>query len=433
MPEKPFAIVPVRPDDEPTVCVPINTDWIGWLIGMLYPYRYPEHWLGTLEENRQARQDVMTLLDILIDARDCAMAGCCDGSDLIITVLHRVDPSDGSTLQASIDGGTTWVQDPKDPRAQIVIPAPNPSVVSGGKTRCDRAENIVQFLQAWVADTANKTGTVLEIIAGIIATLLALLLLPEGIGGGLALFISAIAQAVKTLGHDAFLGLFTTEIWDAVRCAAYCSMDANGNMSKSQFLQFYQRVANNIPDGSGILGARQNLLFMIASMGYPGALLAAHIGTSDGADCSACDCSCHGDANFMLAALPILLNEVHGTWQSGLGWKNTELLPGVYYFSRVDIPVLGCGHIYIEIRFFAGNVPFDHATLLVTYKNLDSGQIVVDGSYNNVNSQAGENIAIMQSPAGNIEVQSISFTLDTQQPGTGWIERIRWNETGVFG
>lgn len=290
MKTEPLTPIPYRPDDEPLVCLKVNRYWLAVVHAAVYPMRYPEAWTGSFSENKQARQDVVTLLGLLLDERNCEDMSCCDGSDLIISVMHRVSPDDNSTLQASIDGGLTWHTDPADPRNAVVIPSTNNEGLSVEIARCDKAENIVQFFQAMVNAEASRTGTIIEIAFQILADLIALLLLPEGVGAAILVLIYPIANAVKQLGEEAYKAIFTETVWDAVRCAAYCTLPEHGNMTIQQWKEFAGRVSATVDGTAGPLSPAANLLYMIAATGYPGTLLATVTGTSNGADCSSCDC-----------------------------------------------------------------------------------------------------------------------------------------------
>lgn len=289
---KPMPTIPTRVDDAPLACIQVNEQWLAFVHAMVYPNVYPEAWEGTPQQVRQAQDDVALLYKMILEAIDCAMSGCCDGSDLVVSVINRVDPVNGSTLQSSVDGGGTWKTSPNDPRNQIVVPPPQVIGQAGFVARCDRAENIVQLYQTEVDHYAQQTGTLIQIASAIIADLLSLLLLPEGIGAALLVLVYPISQAIGQLGEELYRGLFTEEVWQAVRCAAYASLDDAGNMSTQQFSDFIHRLDVNIPGDPSPAGAKAQILYMVRATGYAGTLLGMYTGTSSGADCSSCSQTC---------------------------------------------------------------------------------------------------------------------------------------------
>lgn len=291
MPLEPFDIVPFRPDDEPTICVRLNVEWISWILGMIYPYRYPENWKGTLEENRQARKDVITLLGLFMSYEDCDMPNdCCNDTTII---YNRISPLDGSTLERSFDGGITWQVSPDDPRNGIIIPPINIPGLPGQISKCDRAANAVQFLQDYVEGIADRTGSFVTILFEILADLIALLLLPTGVGASIVVLLIPVAQGLKQLGASAFRALFTTEVWEAVKCAMFCSLEDDGSLTRVGFALFTQKILELVPGDLHPLSAKTQLLGMVNAVGWIGMNLAMSTGSSSDAICDECDCNCN--------------------------------------------------------------------------------------------------------------------------------------------
>jgi hypothetical protein len=292
--KQPFGIIPHRPNEEPLICLSVNKYWVAGLLGMLYPYRYPEAWLGTLEENRQARQDVMTILDMLIEAGECDMSDC----NCVVTVIiqHRVNPIT-LQLEISIDNGETWLPDPESYQ-NTGIQQP-PLVTSGSGTKCDAATNGKVHIEDFIAaasDNLATAGSVFEFAVAVMGVVLGIMLFFIS-GGTLSTvaveiittavgLIWGIAQAAFTLGQTAFDDYWTSDERDKILCALYCTIGDDGAFTDQQYANFISKwdslatpsVAYNMVKQATLAGGKIGLNNICS---YGGAAES---------DCSDCDC-----------------------------------------------------------------------------------------------------------------------------------------------
>lgn len=292
----PFPIIPHRPDDEPKICIEVNRSWLPALLGMVQPYRYPEHWLGTLAENKQARSDVLKLLDILTEAERCDMTNeCCIQT---IVIIHRIDPIT-LQLQISIDGGETWTTDPESPVNKIV--AQSPPVPAGiSATKCDAATNGKQHIEDLILACHDWLGTaesVYELVVGIMTALLVLVIAYFTLGAA-ATAAAELAGTIWAAGHAAFdYGIaafdanWTTEERDKILCALFCHIGDDGTFTNSQ----YQAFLGDWKSKAAVNPAFWLVYNSLTATGLVGLNNLCSYGNAADADCESCPCGCAND------------------------------------------------------------------------------------------------------------------------------------------
>jgi len=320
-PTEPFDIVPYRPFDEPTVCLPINIHWVKILYGMVYNFRYPENWAGTLEENRQARADVLEIVDMLGRLETCMSDKCCTP----VTVQSRV--TTGGKIEVSYDGGQTYEPSPTGVGSYIVEQSP-PVTRRVTATKCDAASNGLQHIQDWQArvsilfDTA--TGAV-EFAVGV-ALIIADILLILVTGGSITAFETAILTAIGGIctgvwqvGKEIFDNYFTSDVWDTVLCTLYCRMSPDGSYTDKQFSQVIADLYAKLPSSI----AKTFLIEWLKSVGRAGLNNICSYGNSADADCSSCDCDCNEIWDFSTGTIENVY-QAFGAAVSGKGIKASE-------------------------------------------------------------------------------------------------------------
>jgi len=426
------------PDEPPFVCIKINQAWIPYIIGALRPMRYPEYWAGTLEENRFARQAFALLIHQLSVVTGCEdeMSGCDCFEEIVTTIKHRVG-SDGSSLELSIDGGQTWVNDPADPRSNIpVVPSSN---TPGSKAKCDAADNIVQGLmeaQQTISNTASGEGSLQAIALEIVIALLSLLLLPPLGAALLVPLIIGIVRHFLSMGKAAYDALFTLERWDIVRCAFYCGLDEDGHLSASGLQKAKHYIYMHIPGDNTPTGAAQNIVDVINFVGLAGLNLIAMTYQPSGADCADCECEeCVGDLPFTSNPYHWLLNDAKGKWELGKGWTNT-IFDGISeYYTQITIPMQGCLAMQWEVQFHHEQSPFDHKGIDFQYEDPVTGELIWTANGFNLGGGTvevvgtGSTSAVNKTWAARITLVSVNGSIGK---GTMWLKRFRWNMTGVF-
>jgi len=306
-----------HPDDDPKVCIEVNVGWIPYLIGMVWPAKYPEYWAGTLEQNRTARKDVMTLMAIIQSAKECEMASCCV-DDKQKTV--RVDPATGMLVQ-SYDGGVTWK--PATGGLQSVIVEPVPPVTSGvSATKCDAATNVGGQVDAWINQVTDDFDTATSLLEFGLAVLEAILVAVVTIlsAGTLtaveALVLPTIGAALFAAwaaGKTLFVAYWTTEIKDKILCAAYCNIGEDGSFTDAQFTAFWNKCNSQLPPSPA------KMLFMgfMSSVGRQGLNAMAATGLSADSDCSQCCAACETTIWSVVEYESVDVGEITGR---GLNW-----------------------------------------------------------------------------------------------------------------
>jgi len=259
---------------------------------MLWPARYPEYWGGTLEENRTARKDVLTLIAMFQEQGECGMANNCCPEPYII---QRVDPTT-HLVQVSSDNGTTWTPQPGGLPTYIVEPPP-PITAGTVSTKCDAANNAMDNVQAWIDhvtndfDTATSilsfAGAVLEAILVAVVTILSLGTL-TAVEAAVLPIIGAACAAAFAAGKTAFVDYWTSDNKEKILCAFFCTIGDDGSFTDAQFTEAWNKINTNLPGNP----AKNLLLGFLTSVGRQGLNNMAAQGTNSGTDCTLCDCDC---------------------------------------------------------------------------------------------------------------------------------------------
>lgn len=280
-----------RPNDSPVVCLQVNEEWLIWIVGIVLEHKYPEFWGGTLDENRQAREDTQALAFLLQEAFDCAMTECCTE----VFTIWRQNPTTGQQ-EVSQDNGQTWKPKPNQLSTTIpMLPPPVPAGVSASK--CDAATNGKQHLEDWIAkvsDSFTTYGTFFEWAAAVVGALAAIVLSLLGLAPlavGELEAIGAVIAALKAaweLGKTVWDEFWTSDERDKILCALYCNIGDDGSFTEAQYqnmlTQLYNQLGNNVES--------RMMIGMLQSIGVQGVNNLCGYGASADADCSACGCGC---------------------------------------------------------------------------------------------------------------------------------------------
>lgn len=288
MPEGQLQPPSAHPDDAPLVCLQVNQEWLAYLIGMVYPARYPEYWGGTLEENRQARKDTMTLMAMLQEAEDCGMAQvCCEPQIYIL----RVNPDTGRP-ERSIPGSDVWTPDPTDPLFDI---RPLPPIVRDTEdgTKCDASTNALEHIEDLITATSENIGTAITVfelavaVAGFLLEVF-LIVLTGGAASPAALEIAGLIWAAATAafveGKTAFDDYWTNDNKDKILCALFENIGADGTFTPTQYEDFKHQVYADLPPSPAL----DMVMTSLNAGGYQGLNQMASYGSAAGADCSGC-------------------------------------------------------------------------------------------------------------------------------------------------
>lgn len=80
--------------DAPTVCIPINVQWIPFISGVIERLAWGEIWSGDDDDKTFAIQEIYSLVEAMLQGR---------------CMIIRQNPDNSCQLQYSIDGGETWI------------------------------------------------------------------------------------------------------------------------------------------------------------------------------------------------------------------------------------------------------------------------------------------------------------------------------------
>jgi len=210
------------------------------------------------------------------------LMSCC-GDEVI---LRRVNPETG-LMEISVDGGVNWTPDPEDPRiGGVVQPPPVTSGLSGNK--CDAANAIqvgyssmiTHLIASKSADASleQQATEILAVIAAIFGTPLA---------ASLVVIFGAIVNYFLSADATAMSAAFTTETYSQILCILYCHIGENGAFDDSGFASVLADIPTKITDSY----AKTATLGLFNKLGKVGLNNWATSRYSNGADCSACDCS----------------------------------------------------------------------------------------------------------------------------------------------
>lgn len=273
------------PDVDPDVdmmCVRYNPAWAQVLMSACGQLTQVSAWAGTADEKNLAVSRATTLKEQLQKFEDCDM-GCC-GDPFGIPVLHRVD--ENGNLQISRDGGDTWVNDATDPR--LTGTQYPPPVIDETHTKCDAATNANAHINDLITGTSTQlggTGAVIEIAASIALLMFGIFIAPESLPA-LIPVILPICSALVFLGQAAWDAYFTSDVHTKILCALYCSVGENGRFTDAQYSELISRLTSDLPAS----GAKDLFIELVSRLGLIAINNYAAVGTSEGADCSSCDC-----------------------------------------------------------------------------------------------------------------------------------------------
>lgn len=279
--------------DPPRKCVKI---WIpdevyhrGAFWGAIFELTQAFNW----QQNppSKAREVADLWFDIWSEAtRENDVNGCCGD----VAVEIRINPETGVVEQSS-NGGVTWLPQPNGIPSVIVQPVP--PVTSGvADTKCDAATNVSEQVNVWIAQVSNDFTTatsLLEFATAVLVAILAAVLVVLSAGALTPLealvlpTIGAALAAAWGAGKAVFDAYWTTDVLDAILCAAVCNIGDDGSFSDAQFSAFWNEINTNLPPSPA------KMLFMgfLSSVGKAGLNAMAASGTSADADCGDCECS----------------------------------------------------------------------------------------------------------------------------------------------
>ena len=278
-----------------TLCIPKNRDHMSAFFGALYQLTLWDSWQEDDAHNGAELAKVWWRYylswDRVMSDLDCedGMNDCC----VEPAITRRVNPVTGN-LEQSVNGGATWT--PAAGGVQSMIVQPVPPVTSGvAGTKCDAATNVAGQVDVWIDQVSNDfttATTILEFATAVLVAILAAVFAALSLGAltaAEALVIPTIMAACTAAfgaGKAAFDAYWTTEVKDAILCAAYCNIGDDGSFTAMQFSTFWGKVNSDLPPSPA------KMLFMgfLSSVGKEGLNAMAASGMAADSDCADCDC-----------------------------------------------------------------------------------------------------------------------------------------------
>lgn len=273
--------------------------------------------------------------------------------------------SDCDCVQATTDGGTTWVDAPGlDPRSQpgYLMPARTSS-----DPRCDAAANMVNAIRGFL-EGLDDGLTNFAIATAIIA---AFGLLVPTLGLILALII-AVADAIFAGEISAWKAAMTDAVYDQLLCIFFRDASSDGTLTQTQFDTIYGDVGAQLPTTAG-----QFTQLVLSIIGQVGLNNAGTQGTET-ADCSLCPPPCFSWPD-LITASHVFEGDNHSHTSIGLtcfGGADQMNFATLYNTNGVAI---NFEHIEIDLSDVAGGGS-DWYLYGLTSNNMTSpsGQTLID-------------------------------------------------------
>lgn len=282
-------------NDAPVTNLTFSCELIPYLLALLEILTWNDRFTGSDDERSRAVSVFQELQAALMEVY-CMSDPCCEIQAIefqaTFTVLHQLTPN--GEMQISIDGGQTWVQDPKDPRLEF--PQLPPLVQPGNlHTKCDAASNAIgdlKDIQSRCASLLETSVTAFELAIDIIAIIVDVVFFA---GAGLPALIGiliGLTKAIADMTQSTYNGLFTEDVWDKTLCAMYCTIGDNGQFTPAQFTNLMNKLYADLDGGDNPLAVSANMRAFFRTMGVVGLNNICSAGSIYDADCSDCDCGC---------------------------------------------------------------------------------------------------------------------------------------------
>jgi len=209
------------------LCIPNEPTYKSVFAGLIYELTYWYNWQRT--DGTEGAQCAAVWKEIY-NSIDWSIMSCCCPETAIPLTRYTID----GHFQISTDGGTTWTDSPEtDPRRPVVeYPPFLPPETEDDK--CTYADSVVQLLKVGVVEAmtgASTTTQLFEIIVGALAGIAAALS-PTVILSVVVAIIGGICTLILAFSVAAFQALFTSDVWDRLRCNIYTQVSSDGSFTQ---------------------------------------------------------------------------------------------------------------------------------------------------------------------------------------------------------
>lgn len=201
------------------------------------------------------------------------MSGCCGENQL-------TRYTDEGVLEASNDGGVTWVPAPElDPRVTGAYFPPMPGE-DGNDKKCLAATSSMEYVkQNLIAVLSDGMGyaAIYDILISVVGFL--------GLLGGVGILVAILVGAIFSAGVVAVQAAFTAGVWNDFKCILYCRVRSDGSFSDAGWQGVKADIAVQF---SGVV--ELVLYNWVNAVGVIGLTNSARSGMALTGDCSSCEC-----------------------------------------------------------------------------------------------------------------------------------------------
>lgn len=343
----------IEPQENCCICIPVPNDFNHKMafLGQLDELGYWWNWeRDTEKKGREAAAVWRKIVACIREEINMSGCGCGGSSEGSYPVQERWNSD--NQLEASYDGGATWVLAPERDSRNAVIVFP-PRQAGSGDGKCLSSENATAFFKQMLETIVNQISLGGG-AAGAAPAVIALLItigFPTGLGAVLAL-VYGLISAVIGLVNASLEGTFDTAFYDALKCAFFCVVDEDGTLTKSDLDSVYSDMSAYLGTNPPAQWVLQEIINAVGAKGFTNAARGDSIPTSDCSDCDACyDCS--NLDNWTL----VYGEEVEKT--AGFWRINSTLQPSGFHavrvWSRDGSPINTCCKIFWDYGFGATN------------------------------------------------------------------------------
>jgi len=244
------------------------------LRGIVEPLAWTTRWFS--DENDINQTEIQAFRDDLIRR---LMMSCCDGD-----VRYKYV---GIVLYKSTDGGLTYEPSPGDDYRNTSVEWPKPSELGIDSTKCQAADSVVQTFKTQMVESIADD----QAIAGIIGAIAAIIIFfaSAGTTALISAQIAALCAAIFAAGVATWKALFTSDIWDQLRCLVFENMVDDESIDQAGIDNLYSQIGSNF---SGIVSQILQGYVSVAGLIGINNMMHSNIGDAD-ANCDDCDSTCN--------------------------------------------------------------------------------------------------------------------------------------------
>jgi len=240
-------------------------------------------------------------------------------------------------IQITIDGGTTWVNYPDDPRSNPIYRLPPRA---GSSPQCNAAANMTAHVSDYVT-TALLTAGAVEAIAATVLDFGLIIFPVTGVVGLLVDLIAVTVSNLVALGTTAIAAAMTSGVYDQLTEIIYCRSSSDGQVSASQLADIEAKVSASISTTAALI--INSILEMWGSVGL------SNVGTQGTAAGSCGSYACEWCYEFSFAT-----EDHHAFWSADASyghWVSSGYLGHGAWFGNTGGLILRCNFASTEVTY----------------------------------------------------------------------------------